>query len=154
MNKATELQFGDLVFGEFPFEDGGSKNRWMFTVKDHGDAVTLLYCTSNDRIQGSVRLGKLADGKVTHVVAWRWETVQKTRLAVGRTQRVALPVPGVGADILGQIKKMAEICQRNPTANGAFSSDVTADILQNHAHRVEIGKAQFAKIATRKAANK
>lgn len=97
---AVELKFGDFVFGEFPFSDGGSKNRWVFVVEDLGDAVLVVYCTTNPAWPNSVRLGQLQDGKVTHLVPNRWEIVRKTRLAVGRLQRIPLPVPGVGDLVL------------------------------------------------------
>lgn len=149
-----ELVYGDLVFGEFPFEDGGGKNRWVFVLKDHGDKVTVVYCTSNPNVSGSVRLGALADGKVTNLVAHRWETVNKVRLAVGRTQRVPMPAPGVGTEILGRLKKMAELSLANPNAVGGFPFDVASELIAKYNERVGIAQAQFAKISKKKFANK
>ena len=140
------LPFGELVFGDFPYDDGGSKNRWVFVLKDYGDTAAVAYCTSNPSIQGSVRLGALADGKVTNLVAYRYEVVQKTRLQVGRTQRVPLPVPGVGDEVLGSIRRAAK--------TGVYQQELSQYLLGLIPEMTRRGQAQFQKIAARKAAYK
>lgn len=74
------LKFGQMVFGPFPFaESDAEKNRWAMVLRDEGDQVVVAYCTTNPSIEGAVSLGKCAD-KVSNLVAYRWEVIQKERL--------------------------------------------------------------------------
>lgn len=74
------LEFGQMVFGPFPFLEGDAeKNRWAFVLKDEGSQVVVAYCTTNPSIEGAVSLGKCSD-KVSNLVAYRWEVIQKERL--------------------------------------------------------------------------
>lgn len=146
MDTNNTLPFGELVFGDFPFDDGGSKKRWVFVLKDYGDTVAVAYCTSNPEIQGAVRLGALADGKVTNLVAYRYEVVQKIRLQVGRTQRVPLPVPGVGDEVLGSIRRAAK--------TRVYPKELSEYLMSLFPEMTRRGQAQFQKIAARKAAYK
>lgn len=142
------LRFGDLVFGEFPFPDGGSKNRWVFAVEDLGDSVLVCYCTTNPEWKNSVRLGCLQDGKVTHLVPQRWEVVSKMRLAVGRVQRVPMPIPGIGTEVLQWMSVMSKAGIQGNAAG--FPVAQAQNLMSQVGHYKMIAEGQGRKIAERR----
>lgn len=75
-----KFSFGDVVYTEsFPFMEDRTKGRagYAFVLEDRRDSVYAIFLTSNPENQ-SVRLGALADNRVTNMVAHRAEVLQKS----------------------------------------------------------------------------
>ncbi len=110
-----QYNFGDLVFGEFPFDEARAngrddgKSRWVFVLRDMGDTILVCYCTTNPEPTGyqAIRFGQLADGRVTNLVPSRVEAILKQRIVTSKgKQRVAfdhlLPYIGRAAKVMPQ----------------------------------------------------
>lgn len=81
---AAIYSFGQMPFGPFPFSDcDAEKNRRVMVLLDEDDKVVVAYCTTNPTYEHTVSLGK-CDDKVSNLVAWRWEVVQKERFMANR----------------------------------------------------------------------
>ena len=83
------IPFGTVVYTQFfPFAEEACFGRagYAFVLEDQGDNVLVAFLTSNP--QGTVRVGALADGRVTNLNPHRSAVISKSSLVNGKQQRV------------------------------------------------------------------
>lgn len=85
-----KISFGSVVYTNFfPFveEDCFGRAGYAFVLEDQGDNVLVAFLTSNP--VGTVRVGALADGRVTNLNPHRSAVISKSSLVASKQQRVS-----------------------------------------------------------------
>jgi hypothetical protein len=148
----VELHYGDIVYGDFPLEEDKEKSlkRWVFVLVDHGEKVTVAYITTSPAYPGSVRIGQLENGRIGYLLPWKIETVFKARLQQGRWQRVPLPSPGIGSELLGDFIQIANLSLEDLSNPLSLPLSVCNDLISNYEVRMASARSCFQKLYQRK----